>query len=49
VWAILSDRLRAELDGPAYRDRADEILGRVASHAIDPFAGADALLGLLGR
>jgi LAO/AO transport system kinase len=49
VWAILSDRLRAELDGPAYRGRAEEILDRVASHAIDPFAAADALLGLLGR
>jgi len=49
VWAILSDRLRAELDGPAYRARAEAIMDRVASHAIDPFAAADELLGLLGR
>jgi LAO/AO transport system kinase len=49
VWAILSDRLRAELDGPSHRERADAIMEQVASHAIDPFAAADALLGLLGR
>jgi LAO/AO transport system kinase len=44
VWAILADRLRADLRAPSYRAATDALLGRVASHEVDPFSAADALL-----
>ena len=49
VWAILGDRLRAELDRPERRPETLAALGAVAQHELDPFAAADRLLGLLGR
>jgi GTPase len=48
VWAILADRLRAELAEPERRDEAAAILADVASHDLDPFAAADRLRRLLG-
>jgi LAO/AO transport system kinase len=48
VWAILSERLRAQLADEAHRPAADVILRRVADHELDPFAAADELLALLG-
>ena len=44
VWAILADRLRAELHTPANRDATDATIRAVAAHELDPFAAADRLL-----
>lgn len=44
VWAILADRLRAELHAPANRDTTDATMLKVAAHELDPFAAADELL-----
>ncbi|MEA2673793.1 MAG: GTPase [Chloroflexota bacterium] len=44
VWAILADRLRAELHVPANRDATDATIRSVAAHELDPFAAADQLL-----
>ena len=44
VWAILADRLRAELHVPANRTRPTRRSARVAAHELDPFAAADQLL-----
>lgn len=49
VWAILGDRLRAELDRPERAADTQAVLAAVARHELDPFAAADRLLGLLGR
>jgi LAO/AO transport system kinase len=48
VWAILSDRLRAELHGPAHREATLSTMRAVAAHELDPFAAADRLLAQLG-
>jgi LAO/AO transport system kinase len=44
VWAILADRLRADLRAPEHRNGTDALLRRVASHELDPFSAADQLL-----
>jgi hypothetical protein len=44
VWAILADRLRAELHVPANRAATDATMRKVAAHELDPFAAADQLL-----
>ena len=44
VWAILADRLRAELQVPANRAATDAAMRQVAAHELDPFAAADRLL-----
>ena len=49
VWAVLGDRLRAELDRPERRAETQAVLDSVARHELDPFAAADRLLDLLGR
>ena len=43
VWAILADRLRADLHDPARRAATAAILGEVADHRLDPYAAADRL------
>ena len=47
VWAILADRLRAELHAPANREATDATMREVAAHELDPFAAADRLLAEL--
>jgi LAO/AO transport system kinase len=49
VWAILGDRMRAQLDEPDRRDEARSVLAAVARHELDPFAAADRLLALVRR
>jgi LAO/AO transport system kinase len=49
VWAILAERLRADLRAPAHHERTDALLRRVASHEVDPFTAADELLSSLRR
>jgi GTPase len=44
VWAILADRLRADLHTPERRRVTDALLRRVAAHEMDPFSAADELL-----
>jgi LAO/AO transport system kinase len=44
VWAILADRLRADLHEPANRDETDATIRQVATHELDPFSAADRLL-----
>jgi LAO/AO transport system kinase len=44
VWAILADRLRAELHVPKNREATDATIQKVAAHELDPFAAADQLL-----
>jgi LAO/AO transport system kinase len=47
VWAILADRLRADLEAPGARAATRETLRRVANHELDPFSAADRLLEVL--
>ena len=47
VWAILADRLRADLHEPATRDETDATIRQVATHELDPFSAADRLLASL--
>jgi len=49
VWAILGDRIRAELNAPERRVESDDILRAVADHELDPFAAVDRLLQRLRR
>ena len=44
VWAILSDRLRADLHEPANRAATEATMRAVAAHELDPFAAAVRLL-----
>jgi LAO/AO transport system kinase len=44
VWAILADRLRADLQKPAHRKATNETIRAVAAHELDPFSAADRLL-----
>ena len=44
VWAILADRLRAELHTAANRDETEAVMREVAAHRLDPFSAADRLL-----
>jgi LAO/AO transport system kinase len=44
VWAILADRLRGRLHEAGHADATAATMRRVASHELDPFAAADALL-----
>jgi len=47
VWAILADRLRADLHEPANREATAATIREVAAHRLDPFAAADLLLAQL--
>ncbi|HEY8239179.1 MAG TPA: methylmalonyl Co-A mutase-associated GTPase MeaB [Candidatus Limnocylindrales bacterium] len=47
VWAILADRLRADLHAPANRELTAKTMRAVAAHELDPFAAADRLLAKL--
>ena len=47
VWAILADRLQAELHVPANREATAATMREVAAHELDPFAAADRLLAEL--
>ena len=47
VWAILAERLRAELHVPPNRDATEATIREVAAHELDPFAAADRLLDQL--
>jgi len=47
VWAILADRLQAELHAPANRAATHAAIHGVAAHEVDPFAAADELLAVL--
>ncbi len=47
VWAILADRLRADLEAPKVRAATQDTLRRVAAHELDPFTAADRLLEVL--
>lgn len=49
VWAILADRLRAEMHTPANRVATNELMRSVAAHELDPFAAADRLLKSIGH
>jgi LAO/AO transport system kinase len=49
VWAILGERLRAELETPARRAELEAMLRAVAAHELDPFGAADRLLASLRR
>ena len=49
VWAILADRLRADLYEPANRAATESTMHEVAAHRLDPFAAADLLLRGLGE
>jgi LAO/AO transport system kinase len=44
VWAILGDRLRAELTSATRQPETERLLLAVADHELDPFAAADRLL-----
>ena len=44
VWAILADRLLADLHEPANREATAATMREVAAHRLDPFAAADRLL-----
>jgi LAO/AO transport system kinase len=47
VWAILADRLQADLHEPATRDETAATIRQVAMHELDPFSAADRLLSSL--
>jgi len=47
VWAILADRLRADLHEPANRAATEATMREVAAHRLDPFTAADRLLAEL--
>jgi LAO/AO transport system kinase len=47
VWAILTDRIQADLAVPDRRAETVAILRAVADHDLDPFAAADRLLAIL--
>jgi LAO/AO transport system kinase len=49
VWAILADRLRADLHNPEHAGTTAATMRRVAAHELDPFSAADQLLDLLRR
>jgi len=48
VWAILADRLRADLHEPANHAATEATIREVAAHRLDPFAAADRLLARRG-
>jgi LAO/AO transport system kinase len=47
VWAIVSERLRARLDGPERAVETADVLDAVADHRLDPYAAADRLIARL--
>jgi LAO/AO transport system kinase len=47
VWAIVSDRMRQELQSERVAGTTRHVLGEVANHRLDPYAAADELFGLL--
>jgi LAO/AO transport system kinase len=47
VWAILGDRLRADLNGPDHGPDTAATLQAVADYELDPFAAVDRLLARL--
>jgi LAO/AO transport system kinase len=48
VWAIVSDRLRAQLGDAGHAATTAAVLAEVADHRLDPYAAADRLLETLG-
>jgi LAO/AO transport system kinase len=44
VWAILADRLRADLHDVAKHAATEATMRAVAAHELDPFAAADRLI-----
>ncbi|MEO8570695.1 MAG: methylmalonyl Co-A mutase-associated GTPase MeaB [Chloroflexota bacterium] len=44
VWAIVAERLRAELTAPERREETAAVLEEVAAHRLDPYAAADRLV-----
>jgi LAO/AO transport system kinase len=44
VWAVLADRIRANLHEPRSRAATEATMLEVAAHRLDPFAAADRLL-----
>ncbi len=49
VWTIVVERARDRLARPELARAAEAIVRSVADHALDPYAAADQLLGLLAR
>jgi LAO/AO transport system kinase len=47
VWAIISDRMRHELQSVHMADNTRLVLSQVANHQMDPYAAADELFGRL--
>lgn len=47
VWAILGDRVRAELEGGSRVATTEAVIREVAEHRLDPFGAADRLLATL--
>jgi len=47
VWALLGDRMRERLTSPEALESTSAVLDAVAGHALDPYAAADRLLGVL--
>ncbi len=47
VWAILDDRIRAELAEPGIRPDTEATLRAVADHELDPFSAVDRLMARL--
>ncbi len=48
VWAIVADRLRAQLGDAGHAATTAAVLAEVAEHRLDPYAAADRLLESLG-
>ena len=48
VWAIVADRLRAQLGDTGHAATTAAVLAEVAEHRLDPYAAADRLLESLG-
>jgi len=48
VWAILADRLRAQLHQPSRDEATRATLREVAEHRLDPYAAADRFFDALG-
>ena len=47
VWAVVADRLRADLRVGRRHEKSEAVLAAVADHRLDPSAAADRLLELL--
>jgi LAO/AO transport system kinase len=47
LWAVLGDRVRAELEGSRHAAETAQVIRDLAEHRLDPFSAADRLLGTL--